>query len=562
MDGGDQFGPYRLQRQLGRGRAGEVFEALDVTRRRTVALRVLPAAIADDDPSRDPSRDPGRESGREFRDRFHREAGLAARLTEPHVVPVHDFGEIQGRFYLDMRLVPGTDLSALLAERGRLPPRTGVEIIAQVAAALDAAHAVGLVHGSLHPGNILVGGGPGSEFAHLADLGIARTIRSAPACPTATGRPGTDLGYAAPELLSGAPADRRTDVYALGCLLFEVLVGQRPFPGEDVAALLHAQLAAPPPRPSQHASGMPAALDGVLARAMAEDPAARYSSGAELATAARLALDGRSVPDGRSASAGPAPARPAPARIALMTAGGGRGRRRLRAGVMVAAVIAGVLAAAGGLLLARAPTTDPAEVLVEPVHSPGELAFLPTAADPDRDVVVPAGAGGPFGGDTPGLFGGSPGVLSCDPGLLVAQLQRDPERAAAWAEPQGVTAARIPSYVARLTAVILRSDTAVTSHRFDAGDVDAVQVVLQAGTGVLVDEFGGPRAKCGSGNPLGPPHLPLRPRYPETAWPGFSPAMIITVRPAAAAITEFTIVDPPTGEVFHRAAGSNGNRDR
>ena len=140
--------------------------------------------------------------------------------------------------------------------------------------------------------------------------------------------------------------------------------------------------------------------------------------------------------------------------------------------------------------------------------------------------------------------------------------ERDPEKAAAWAESQDLTAAGVPAYITRLTAVFLRSDTAVTSHRFGADGAESGPAVLQAGTAVLVDELGVPRAGCGSGNPLTPARAPLHPRYPEAAWPGFSPSTITTIQPAAAAITEFTVVDPGTGAVFRRAAGSNGNRDR
>ncbi len=231
--------------------------------------------------------------------------------------------------------------------------------------------------------------------------------------------------------------------------------------------------------------------------------------------------------------------------------------------MIVAAVIAVALAAAGGFLLLREPATDPSEVAAEPAHVPGERAFLPAAADPDRDVVVPVGAGGPFGGDTPGLFGGSSGVLSCDPGRLAALLQRDPEKAAAWAESQDLTAAGVPAYIARLTAVFLRSDTAVTSHRFGAGGAES-------GPGGAAGRHRGARRRARRApgrvrlraTRSHRPRTPAQPRYPESAWAGFSPSPITTIQPGGGRDHRVHRRRPGTGAVFRRPAGSNGDRDR
>ncbi|MGE0299068.1 MAG: serine/threonine-protein kinase, partial [Pseudonocardia sp.] len=160
--GEETFGPYRIESLIGRGGMGEVHRAFDTRRDRIVALKRLPTALAQDE---------------DFRARFRKEASVAARLHEPHIVPIHDFGEIDGVLFIDMRLVEGEDLAALLKRQGALPPGRAVNIVAQVAAALDVAHEQGLVHRDIKPANILVT--PAStgadEFVYVADFGIARS---------------------------------------------------------------------------------------------------------------------------------------------------------------------------------------------------------------------------------------------------------------------------------------------------------------------------------------------------------------------------------------------------
>lgn len=288
MVDGAVFGRYRLCRIIGEGGMGRVYEAFDTVTDRTVALKVLPEALA---------------ANSEFRERFRREAHAAARLSEPHIVPIHDYGEIDGRLFLDMRLIDGMDLGTVLAQHGPLPPARAVHVIEQVAAALDAAHAAGLVHRDVKPSNIVLGA---RDFAYLIDFGIARDDSA-----TAMTSVGTTLGtfaYMAPERFTpGQPTDARADTYSLACVFYECLTGTRPFPGTVVAEQIAAHLTAEPPRPSQAREGVPAAFDEVIARGMAKPADQRFRSAGEFAAAARAALEsmaGRPGPRGAETAIG------------------------------------------------------------------------------------------------------------------------------------------------------------------------------------------------------------------------------------------------------------------
>lgn len=264
------FGRYRLRGLLGAGGMGQVYRAYDTGTERVVALKVLPPEYAHDPV---------------YRARFRREAQVAARLSEPHIVPIHDYGEIDGRLYLDMRLVEGTDLATLLNTDGALTPAAAVSCIAQVAAALDAAHRAGLVHRDVKPSNILTAP---DGFAYLIDFGIARGEGDA-GLTTAGAAIGT-FAYMAPERLDHGDYDGRADVYSLACVLYECMTGSKPFPGTSVERQIAAHLSAPPPRPSASSVGVPAAFDAVIARGMAKQPADRFPTAGALAAAARAAL--------------------------------------------------------------------------------------------------------------------------------------------------------------------------------------------------------------------------------------------------------------------------------
>ncbi|MFC9897204.1 protein kinase [Nocardia sp. NPDC127579] len=273
---GTPFGRYRLVALLGQGGMGQVYRAFDTGTDRVVALKLLPPQFAHD---------------AVYRERFRREAQAAARLSEPHVIPIHDYGEIDGRLFLDMRLVEGADLGSLLVLDGPLPPPRAVAYIEQVAAALDAAHQAGLVHRDVKPSNVLV---TAADFAYLIDFGIA--AGAGDSSLTTTGATIGTFAYMAPERLSQGGYDGRADVYSLACVLYECLTGAKPFPGDSAERQIAAHLTEPPPRPSNGA--VPAAFDEVVARGMAKDPAQRYRTAGELAAAARAAVHApSSIPD-------------------------------------------------------------------------------------------------------------------------------------------------------------------------------------------------------------------------------------------------------------------------
>jgi protein kinase-like protein len=313
---GGRFGPYRITGVLGRGGMGQVLRAHDGEHERDVALKVLHPQWA-------------QEEG--YRDRFRREARIAARLTEPHVIPIHRYGEIDGQLFLDMRLVDGEDLDSLLRRTGPMDPSRAVDLVGQVARALDAAHAGGLVHRDVKPSNVLLVGradgrdlatsAAGEDFAYLADFGVARGADDGPGpALTAVGTAVGSTEYMAPERFGPTPPDGRADVYSLACLLFELLTGRRPFPPGDPARVMAAHLHEAPPTPSSRRPGLPAALDEVVLRGLAKDPDQRWQRAGDLADAARAALTGSGVPVPRPDDA--------PTAIGLLPADGGRSTTR------------------------------------------------------------------------------------------------------------------------------------------------------------------------------------------------------------------------------------------
>ncbi|MFD4407275.1 protein kinase [Nocardia sp. NPDC058499] len=290
---GTPFGRYRLLDLLGAGAMGEVHRAYDTGTDRLVAVKVLAREFAHD---------------ALYRKRFQREAQVAARLAEPHIVPIHDFGEIDGRLFLDMRLVQAPNLAELLAERDRLEAGEAVEVIAQIAAALDAAHAEGLVHRDVKPSNILV---TPKGFAYLIDFGIARSDEDTTV--TTTGAVIGTFAYMAPERLADDESDTRSDVYSLACVLYECLVGAKPYRGESMQRQIAAHLNDEPPLPSN--AGVPRPFDAVIAKGMAKYPRDRYETAGELAAAARAALWEPPTEESPVPAAAPVPATTAPASV-------------------------------------------------------------------------------------------------------------------------------------------------------------------------------------------------------------------------------------------------------
>ncbi|MFI6997912.1 protein kinase [Nocardia sp. NPDC050175] len=263
-----RFGGYRLERLLGRGGMGQVWLAYDDAGARWVALKLLPTELAAD-------------AG--YRKRFEREAEVVARLRDPHIPRIHRFGEIDGRLFIDMEFVEGHDLAGKVAA-GKLAPAAAVGIVGQVAVALDTAHRAGLVHRDVKPSNIVV---HSSGFAYLIDFGIAHGIGQT--AVTTTGLAIGTLAYMAPERFTGK-ADARSDVYSLACVLYECLTAARPYGDTDPAQQMHAHLMTDPPRAALHNAAVPAALDAVIARAMAKSPADRYATAGDFAAAAQAAI--------------------------------------------------------------------------------------------------------------------------------------------------------------------------------------------------------------------------------------------------------------------------------
>ena len=282
---GTRFGPYELNSLIGVGGMGEVYRAYDTTKDRTVAVKVLRADMA---------ADPG------FQERFRRESRMAARLQEPHVIPVHDFGDIDGVLYIDMRLVEGASLKDELRANGPLDPSRAASIIAQVAAALDAAHSDGLVHRDIKPENVLL---TPDYFAYLVDFGIAHG--GGDPSMTTTGLIIGSCAYMSAERFSDGPVGPPADVYSLTCLLYECLTGRPPFETGDLRQLMMAHMFSPAPRPSIMRRGISRAFDDVIAKGMAKKPSDRYSSAGELAKAATAAASGAQAP-----STAPAPPSP------------------------------------------------------------------------------------------------------------------------------------------------------------------------------------------------------------------------------------------------------------
>jgi serine/threonine-protein kinase len=281
------FGRYRLLSLIAEGGMGKVYKAHDSVIGRDVAIKVLPNEL-------------GAEPG--YRERFRREAQTAARLNEPHIIPIHDTGEIEGQLYLVMPVIEGVDVHALLQRDGPMSPQRAVRVIEQLAAALDAAHAVGLVHRDIKPSNALV---TGRDFVYLIDFGIAHDAAATKL--TSTGMIVGTLAYMAPERFTAGTADARSDLYALACVLHECLTAHTPYPGESMEQQITGHLTLDPPRPTEHRPDLPVGFDEVIARGMAKDPDQRYQSAHELATAAQQAL---TTAPSRTAPAGST--RPAP----------------------------------------------------------------------------------------------------------------------------------------------------------------------------------------------------------------------------------------------------------
>ncbi len=279
---GSEIAGYRIESLLGRGGMGAVYRAEDRRLGRTIALKLVPPDVSADE---------------RYRERFLRESRLAASIEHPNIVPIHDASESDGVLYLAMRCVDGTDLRRLLERDGPMAASDALAIAEQVAGALDAAHARGLIHRDVKPSNVLV---TGDRHAYLADFGVSKSLGDGDRLTTAGQFVGT-AEYAAPEQIEGRELDGRADQYSLACILFECLAGRPPFPRENQAAILWAHLKETPPSLVAMRAGLPEGLDTALARGLAKRPEDRYRSCRELVAMVRaeLAPAGDGAPDSR-----------------------------------------------------------------------------------------------------------------------------------------------------------------------------------------------------------------------------------------------------------------------
>ena len=271
---GTSVAGYRVEALIGRGGMGAVYRADEEGLGRKVALKVIAPELAQDE---------------RFRERFLRESRIAASLDHPHVIPIYQAGEQDGVLFLAMRYVEGSDLAKVVAEDGALEPKRAVDLLSQIAEALDAAHEKGLIHRDVKPSNVLIARAGGREHCYLGDFGLTKRTGSLSGVSVAGEIVGT-LEYVAPEQITGGALDERSDVYSLGCVVYECLTGQSPFPRATDVALLWAHVHEEPTPPSKARPELPKELDTVLTRALAKEPGRRYRSAGELLAATRSAL--------------------------------------------------------------------------------------------------------------------------------------------------------------------------------------------------------------------------------------------------------------------------------
>ena len=263
---------YRIEERIGRGGMGVVYRAEHLNLRRRAAIKIIAPDLAES-------------SG--FRERFTREARIAAALQHPNIVTVYDAGEVDGLLYLAMQYIEGEDLSAILQKDGRLRPYRAIDVCRQVAAALDAAHAMGLIHRDVKPANVLIEG----RTAFLTDFGLTKQLEGTNAQITRVGDVVGTIHYVAPEQIEGRKVSARTDVYALGCLLYHCLSGQVPFAHETDVAVIYAHLSEEPTKLSTLRRDLPEGLDAVVAKALDKSPDRRFPSCGDMISAARAVLD-------------------------------------------------------------------------------------------------------------------------------------------------------------------------------------------------------------------------------------------------------------------------------
>jgi serine/threonine protein kinase len=263
---------YRIEERIGRGGMGLVYRAEHLNLRRRAAIKIIAPELAET-------------SG--FHERFNREARIAAALQHPNIVTVYDAGDEDGLLYLAMQYIEGSDLSSVLRSQGRLRPYRALDVCRQVAAALDAAHAQGLIHRDVKPANVLIEG----RTAFLTDFGLTKRIEGTQTNLTKAGDVVGTIHYVAPEQIEGGRVDARTDIYSLGCLVYHCLTGELPFARDTDVAVIYAHLSEEPPRITSVRPELPGGLDAVIAKALEKAPERRFQTCADLTSAARAVID-------------------------------------------------------------------------------------------------------------------------------------------------------------------------------------------------------------------------------------------------------------------------------
>src|SRR4051812_14492170 len=357
---------------------GIVYRATQVALGRPVALKLIAADFAGD---------------RSFRERFKREWETAASIDHPNVIPVYEAGEAEQHLFIAMRYVEGLDLAQLLAREPELAPERAVRIIAQVAAALDAAHARGLVHRDVKPANVLIGA---EEHVYLTDFGL--TKHASQDALTKTGLFVGSVDYAAPEQIRGEAMDARTDVYSLGCVFYQTLTKRLPYDKPADMAKMYAHVSEPPPLVSAARLDGSTAFDGVVAKAMAKEAGDRYQSAGEFAKAAQAALEGVAEPAPKKRRSSAANQAPATGKEQVSR------RTKLAIGIALPTVLVAGLAAAGlaasGVIggsgdgdKTAAKVVPTATASAQATTPPPEATAAPPAGQPKAVATIKVGKG-------------------------------------------------------------------------------------------------------------------------------------------------------------------------
>ena len=352
---------YRIEQLIGRGGMGLVYRAEHLNLKRGAAIKLIAPDLAE---------------AAGFRERFNREARIAAALQHPNIVTVYDAGEADGLLYLAMQHIQGSDLAAVLRTQGRLRPYRALDVCRQIAAALDAAHGQGLIHRDVKPANVLIEG----RTAFLTDFGLTKRVDGSRTQLTRTGDVVGTIHYVAPEQIEGGRVDARSDIYSLGCLVYHVLSGELPFARDTDVAVIYAHLSEEPPRLTSVRPDLPGGLDAVIAKALEKAPERRFQTCADLISAARSVID----------AAGPlsdtATPRPVPAFGDAADVPTSAGGRRVTAAGDRSSVVTGIGPVTGHVEAARRP-----RVLLAGVD--GNTRALARVAAGDRIDVEEADAG-------------------------------------------------------------------------------------------------------------------------------------------------------------------------